>query len=93
MSASELPHVSELIKKYNLAHGLEVMALTCCGIVFCFKAGYVCIPDCLSYGVLDSEFGGDPRHSALREYGFQYGGQLGKHIYPLAKGLVAFGLV
>ena len=25
--------------------------------------------------------------------GFQYRGQLGKHMYPLAKGLVAFGFI
>ena len=43
-----------------------MMALTCCRIVFSFKGGYVCIPGCLSV-VYQGGFGGDPRHSALRE--------------------------
>ena len=43
-----------------------MMALTWCGIVFCFKGGYVYIPGCLSV-VWKSGFGGDPHHSALKE--------------------------
>ena len=43
-----------------------MVALKCCGIVFCYKSGYVHILGCLSM-VNYSGFGGDPRHSALRE--------------------------
>ena len=53
-----------------------MVALTCCGIVFCFKVGYVCVPGCL-FVVYKSEFGGDPRHSALEEWGSSIQGILG----------------
>ena len=48
MSASELPHASELMIEYISGSWVGIMALTCCGIVSCFKGRYVCVPGCLS---------------------------------------------
>ena len=93
MSASEFPHASEACERIQSHSWVGVMALTCCGIVFCFKGGYVCILGCLSV-VYESGFGGDPYQQCPERIGFQYGGQLGKHMYLLvAKGLVAFGII
>ena len=50
---------------------------------------YTGLPIC---GALEWIWWGSTKQCPER-IGFQYGGQLGKHIYPLAKGLVAIVLV
>ena len=65
MNASELPHY-RACERIQSQKWVRVMVLTFCGLVFCFKNGYVYIPGCLSM-VYKSEFGGDLHYSALRE--------------------------
>ena len=70
-----------------------VMALTCCGIVVLLQRWVYVYSGCLSVWCTRVDLVGIHMPQCPERIGFQYGGQLGKHMYPLAKGLVEFGIV
>ena len=89
MSTSEFSYASEHVKGIQSRSWVGVMALTCCVLLQRWVCVYTRLPIC---GALEWIWWGSMSQCPER-IGFQYGGQLGKHMYPLVKGIVAFGFV